>query len=107
MLRHRHRSPSHSRAQPRRSVPVSLRTDYLMKTERFDRSSLAAFALVASICVALGVLAVPARMSAVTFMAMILIMMGGSVVALATWSNGRATRTITHVIHDAEVKGRP
>ena len=74
-----------------------------MKTQRFDyKSTAAAFALVIPMCLALWMLAVPTTMSLVTFVAITVVMMGGTVVALNTWANGRPTRTITHVLNDTE-----
>ena len=74
-----------------------------MTTQRFDyKSTATAFALVIPVCLALWLLVVPTTMSLVTFVAITVVMIGGTVVALNTWSNGRATRTIAHVLNDAE-----
>ena len=74
-----------------------------MKTQRFDyKSTATAFALVIPMCLALWMLAVPTTMSLVTFVAITVVMIGGTVVALNTWANGRPTRTITHVLNDTE-----
>ena len=78
-----------------------------MKTDNFDFTSTAtAFAIVLSICVGLWLLAVPTTMSLMTFAALVGVMLGGAVVALITWSNGRPTRTIAHVLNDAETARR-
>lgn len=86
---------------------MSLPDKMIMKTDKFDSTSTAtAFAIVLSICVALWLLAVPTTMSLVTFGASVVVMMGGAVVALTTWSNGRPTRSIAHVLNDAEAANR-
>ena len=74
-----------------------------MKSQAFDyKTTLTAFALVIPVCLALWLLAVPATMSLATFAMVIMVMLGGTIVALNTWSNGRATRNIAHVLNDVE-----
>ncbi len=101
MLRRTRRSLHITRAVPLRVAPVSLPDGMFMK--RFDyKSTAAAFALVIPICLALWMLAVPTTMAPVTFVAVTVVMIGGTVVALNTWANGRPTRTIAHVLNDTE-----
>ena len=74
-----------------------------MKSPDFDyKSPLTAFALIIPICLGLWLLAVPTTMSLATFAMVIAVMLAGSLVALATWNNGRATRSIAHVLNDVE-----
>lgn len=74
-----------------------------MKRPDFDyKSTLTAFALVIPICAGLWLLSVPTTMSLTTFAMAIAVMLAGSLVALATWNNGRATRSIAHVLNDVE-----
>ena len=74
-----------------------------MRNPDFDyKSTLTAFALLVPICLGLWLLAVPTTMSLATFAMVIAVMFAGSLVALATWSNGRATRSIAHVLNDVE-----
>jgi hypothetical protein len=103
MLRRTRRSLHITRAVPLRLAPVSLPDGFFMKTHKFDyKATAAAFAIVIPICVALWMLAVPTTMAPVTFVAVTFVMIGGTVVALNTWANGRPTRTIAHVLNDAE-----
>jgi len=77
-----------------------------MKLPDYDyKSTLTAFGLVIPICLALWLLAVPTTMSLATFAVTISVMLAGSLVALATWNNGRATRSIAHVLNDVEKAG--
>ena len=72
-------------------------------TTSFDYKSTAiAFALVIPVLLSLWLLAVPTTLSLATFAAVMLVMIGGTIVALNTWSNGRATQSIAHVLNDAE-----
>ena len=72
-------------------------------TTNFDyKSAAVAFALVMPICLALWVLAVPSTLSVATFTALTLVLVGATMVGLNTWNNGRATRSIAHVLNDAE-----
>ena len=72
-------------------------------TPSYDYKSTAlAFALVMPICLGLWLVAVPSTLSVATFTAVALVMIAGTVVALNTWSNGRATRSIAHVLNDTE-----
>ena len=74
-----------------------------MLRRTFDyKSTVMAFALVIPLCLGLWLLAVPATMSLATFGVVITVMLAGSIVALTTWSNGRATRSIAHVLNDVE-----
>jgi hypothetical protein len=76
-------------------------------TTSFDyKSTATAFALVIPVCLALWLLAVPTTLSLATFAAVTLVMVGGTIVALNTWSNGRPTRSIAHVLNDTERTGR-
>jgi len=103
MLRRTYRSLPITRAVPLRVATVSLPDGLFMKTQKFDyKSTAAAFALVIPICLALWMLAVPTTMAPVTFVAVTVVLIGGTVVALNTWANGRPTRTIAHVLNDAE-----
>jgi hypothetical protein len=45
-------------------------------------------------------------MSLATFATVITVMLAGSMIALMTWNNGRATRTIAHVLNDVEKAAR-
>ena len=72
-------------------------------TTSFDyKSAGAAFALVMPLCIALWVLAVPSVLSVATFVAVTLVLIGATMVGLNSWNNGRATRSIAHVLNDAE-----
>ena len=74
-----------------------------MKSPDFDyKTNLTAFGLIIPICLGLWLLAVPTTMSLATFAMVIAVMLAGSLVALATWNNGRATRSIAHVLNDVE-----
>ena len=74
-----------------------------MKSQSFDvKATATAFALVIPMCLALWLLAASTTMSLTTFVMIISVMLAGSVVALATWNNGRATRSIAHVLNDVE-----
>lgn len=77
-----------------------------MKRPDFDyKTNLTAFALIIPICLGLWLLAVPTTMSLTTFAMVIAVMLAGSLIALATWNNGRATRSIAHVLNDVEKAG--
>ena len=60
------------------------------------------FAVVIPICLVLWLLAAPTKMSLATFATVITVMLAGSMIALMTWNNGRATRSIAHVLNDVE-----
>ncbi len=103
MLRRTRRSLYITRAVPLRVAQVSLPDEMFMKTQPFDyKATLTGFAFVIPICLGLWLLAVPTTMSLGTFAMVISVMLGGSIVALATWNNGRATRNIAHVLNDVE-----
>ena len=77
-----------------------------MKSPDFDyKTNLTALGLIIPICLGLWLLAVPTTMSLTTFAMVIAVMLAGSLVALATWNNGRATRSIAHVLNDVEKAG--
>ena len=74
-----------------------------MKNQSFDyKATLTGLGLVIPISLGLWLLAVPTTMSLTTFVMVISVMLAGSVIALTTWSNGRATRSIAHVLNDVE-----
>ena len=74
-----------------------------MKSQTFDvKAAATAFAFVIPICLVLWLFAVPTKMSLATFAMIITVMLSGSIIALMTWSNGRATRSIAHVLNDVE-----
>lgn len=74
-----------------------------MNYRRFDyKATLSGFALIIPICLGLWLLAVPTTMSLSTFAMVMMMMLAGSLITLATWSNGRPTRSIAHVLNDVE-----
>ena len=103
MSRRTSRSHHITRAARLRTAPVSLSNGMFMPNENFDyKTTLTGFALVVPMCLGLWLLTVPTTMTLPTFAIIILVMLAGSLVALTTWSNGRATRSIAHVINDVE-----
>ena len=92
-----------TRAVPLRAAPVSLFDGMAMKNHDFDyKSTLTGLGLIIPICLGLWLLAVPTTMSLTTFAVIIMVMLAGSMVALTTWNNGRAARSIAHVLNDVE-----
>jgi hypothetical protein len=103
MLRRTRRSLHITRVVPPLAAHVSLHTGDLMKTQTFDvKAAATAFAFVIPISLVLWLLAAPTKMSLATFAIVITVMLAGSIIALMTWSNGRATRSIAHVLNDVE-----
>ena len=52
----------------------------------------------------LGLMLVPGTMSGLTFFALAAAIMGTGLVAMNTWRNGQPTRSVAHVLNDAEAR---
>ena len=69
-------------------------------------SAAAAGAITIPFAAIVWLIMVPGAMSWMTFAALTSVALGGAFVALNTWRNSQATRSIAHVLNDEETKAR-
>ena len=71
------------------------------------KATIATFAVAVPFAALVWLMAVPATIGGVTFVALALIALGGALIAVNTWRNGQATRNIDHLLNDTEAaKGK-